>query len=267
MGGSAGGLEAFGQFFAHMPADTGMAFVLVPHLDPTHKALLAELLQRSTPMKVTEVEDAVPVRPNAVYVIPPNADLSILHGKLHLLEPSVPRGLRMPIDFFFRQLAVDRQEKAIGIVLSGMGTDGTLGLKAIKENSGLVMVQDPASAKYDGMPRSAINSGLVDIVATAEELPARLIQYLAHTPALPQEPSPVGEESTASLQKVFVLLRAHTGNDFSCYKRTTILRRLERRMSVHQFDDLPRYVRFLREQPQEIDLLYKELPTFRRSGL
>jgi chemotaxis methyl-accepting protein methylase/transcriptional regulator with PAS, ATPase and Fis domain len=259
MGGSAGGLEAFGQFFAHMPPDTGMVFVLVPHLDPTHKALLAELLQRSTPMKVTEVEDAVQIRRNTVYVIPPNADLSILHGKLHLLEPTAPRGLRMPIDFFFRQLAVDQQEKAIGIVLSGMGSDGTLGLRAIKENSGLVMVQDPASAKYDGMPRSAINSGLVDIVATAEELPARLIQYLAHAPLLPQEPLPADEQSAALLQKVFVLLRARTGNDFSCYKRTTILRRLERRMSVHQLDSLAHYVRFLREHPQEVDLLYKEL--------
>jgi chemotaxis methyl-accepting protein methylase len=259
MGGSAGGLEAFGQFFAHMPPDAGMAFVLVPHLDPTHKALLAELLQRSTPMKVAEVEDGVLVRPNAVYVIPPNADLSILHGKLHLLEPAAPRGLRMPIDFFFRQLALDQQEKAIGIVLSGMGSDGTLGLRAIKEHGGLVMVQDPASAKYDAMPHCAINSGLVDLVAMAEELPARLIQCLAHTPVLPQEPLPTDEGSVASLQKVFVLLRAHTGNDFSCYKRTTILRRIERRMSVHQLDSLARYVRFLREYPQEVDLLYKEL--------
>jgi chemotaxis methyl-accepting protein methylase len=259
MGGSAGGLEAFGQFFAHTRPDTGMAFVLVPHLDPTHKALLAELLQRSTQMKVAEVEDGIQVRPNAVYVIPPNADLSILHGKLRLLEPAAPRGLRMPIDFFFRQLALDRQEKAVGIVLSGMGSDGTLGLRAIKENSGLVMAQDPASAKYDAMPRSAINSGLVDIVATAEELPARLIQCLTHKPVLPSEPLLADEESGSALEKVFVLLRAHTGSDFSCYKRTTILRRIERRISVHQLGSLPRYVRFLREYPQEVDLLYKEL--------
>ena len=186
MGGSAGGLEAFEQFFSKMPADSGMAFVLVPHLDPTHKALLAELLQRSTKMKVVEVKDGMDVRPDAVYVIPPNADLSILHGKLHLLEPSTPRGTRMPIDFFFRQLALDQHDKAIGIVLSGMGSDGTQGIRAIKENFGLVMVQDPGSAKYDAMPRSAINTGLADYVAPVGDLPVKLVQYVTHAPRPPK---------------------------------------------------------------------------------
>ena len=168
------------------PPDTGLAFVLVPHLEPTHKGMMPELLGRHTKMKVVEAEDGMEVQPNHVYVIPPNADLAILHGKLQVLEPAAPRGLRMPIDFFFRQLAADQKEKAIGIILSGMGSDGTLGLKAIKENFGMAMVQDPASAKYDGMPRSAINTGLVDYVAPAEELPAKLIQYVNHTPRPPK---------------------------------------------------------------------------------
>ena len=259
MGGSAGGLEAFEQFFSHLPPDTGLAFVLVPHLEPTHKGMMPELLGRHTKMKVVEAEDEMDVRPNHVYVIPPNADLAILHGELQVLEPAAPRGLRMPIDYFFRQLAADQKEKAIGIILSGMGSDGTLGLKAIKENSGMAMVQDPASAKYDGMPRSAVNTGLVDYVAAAEELPAKLLQYVNHIPRPPADRDRSEGEASAALQKVFVLLRAHTGNDFSCYKNNTIIRRIERRMSVHQFDSLPRYVRFLQETPQEIELLYKEL--------
>ena len=259
MGGSAGGLEAFGQFFSHLPPDTGLAFVLVPHLEPTHKGMMPELLGRHTKMQVVEAEDGMEVQPNHVYVIPPNADLAILHGKLQVLEPAAPRGLRMPIDFFFRQLAADQKEKAVAIILSGMGSDGTLGLKAIKENLGMAMVQDPASAKYDGMPRIAINTGLVDYVASAEELPAKLVQYVHHVPR-PSADRDLPEGGTVRrAEKVFVLLRAHTGNDFSCYKKNTISRRIERRMSVHQFDSLPRYVRFLQENPQEVELLYKEL--------
>ena len=261
MGASAGGLEAFEQFFSHLPPDTGLAFVLVPHLEPTHKGMMPELLGRHTRMPVVEVEDGIKVRPNCIFVIPPNADLSILHGKLQVLEPVAPRGQRLPIDFFFRHLAADQKEKAIAIILSGMGSDGTLGLKAVKEKLGMVMVQDPASAKYDSMPRSAINTGMADYIAAAQELPAKLIQYVTHAPAAPEEqvPAEAEAEPTAAMEKIFVLLRAHTGNDFSCYKKSTIDRRIERRMSVHQFDSLPRYVRFLQENPQETELLYKEL--------
>jgi two-component system CheB/CheR fusion protein len=259
MGASAGGLEAFEQFFSHLPSDTGLAFVLVPHLEPTHKGMMPELLGRHTKMPVVEVEDGMKVQPNHVYVIPPNADLAILHGKLQVLEPVAPRGQRMAIDFFFRHLAADQKEKAIGIILSGMGSDGTLGLKAIKENLGMVMVQDPASAKYDSMPRSAINTGMADYIAAAQELPAKLVQYFTHAPAAREKHVPAEGEPTSALEKVFVLLRAHTGNDFSCYKNSTVGRRIERRMSVHQFDSLPRYVRFLQENPQEVELLYKEL--------
>ena len=259
MGGSAGGLEAFEQFFSHLPADTNLVFILVPHLEPTHKGMLPELLGRRTTMPVVEVEDGMRVQPNHVYIIPPNADLSILHGKLQVLEPLVARGRRTPIDFFFRHLAADQRNKAIGIVLSGMGSDGTLGLKAIKENFGMVMAQDPASAKFDSMPRTAIGTGMVDYIAAAQDLPAKLVQYVAHLPTAREETVPPAGEPTAALEKVFVLLRRHTGNDYSCYKKTTIQRRIERRMSVHQFNSLRRYVRFLQENPQEIELLSKEL--------
>jgi two-component system CheB/CheR fusion protein len=236
-----------------------MAFVLVQHLEPTHKGMMPELLGRQTKMRVVQAQDGMQVQPNCVYVIPPNADLAILHGKLQVLEPAAPRGLRTPIDFFFRHLAADQKEKAIGIILSGMGSDGTLGLRAIKEQLGMAMVQDPASAKYDGMPRSAIGTGMADYVASAQELPAKLIQYTTHLPAVAEQGVMVEEEPSSALGKVFVLLRAHGGNDFSCYKKNTIDRRIERRMGVHQFNSLARYVRFLQENPQEVELLNKEL--------
>jgi two-component system CheB/CheR fusion protein len=259
IGASAGGLEAFEQFFAGLPPDTGLAFVLVPHLEPTHRGMMPELLARHTKMRVVEAGDGMEVEPNCVYIIPPNADLAILHGKLQVLEPVAPRGLRTPIDLFFRHLAEDQKERAIGIILSGMGSDGTLGVRAIKEQFGMVMVQDPASAKYDGMPRSAINTGIVDYVASAEELPVKLTQYIHHAPPpLKDRELPEAEPPTA-LQKVFVLLRTRKANDFSCYKTSTVNRRIERRMGVHQFDSLSRYARFLHENPQEVELLYKEL--------
>ena len=150
-----------------MPPDTGMAFVLVSHLDPTHKSILSELIRSYTRMQVKEVEDAMLVAPNTIYVIPPDRDMALMHGKLHLMEPSAPRGLRQPIDFFFRSLSQDKQEKAIAIVLSGTGTEGTLGLREVKGQGGMVMVQDPETAKYNGMPRSAIGTGLVDYVSAS----------------------------------------------------------------------------------------------------
>src|ERR1035441_9661191 len=184
IGASAGGLEALELFLKNVPAGSGMAFVIVQHLDPTHKGMLAELLQGVTPMKVMQVKDRIRVRPDRVFVIPPNKDLSILHGVLHLLHPVAPRGLRLPIDFFFRSLADDAEERSIGVILSGMGADGTLGLKAIKAKAGVVFAQDPASAKFDGMPRSAVHAGLADIVAPVEALPGRIIAYLHHVPLL-----------------------------------------------------------------------------------
>jgi two-component system CheB/CheR fusion protein len=259
IGASAGGLEALERFLRNVPEASGMALVIVQHLDPTHKGVMPELLQRATPMRVIQVKDRTKVQPNCVYVIPPNKDMSILHGILHLLDPGTPRGLRLPIDFFFRSLAQDQQERSVGVILSGMGSDGTLGLKAIKEKAGVVFVQDPDSAKFDGMPRSAIDAGLGDVVALVEELPAQIIAVLHHLPPL-LKPAPTLESKTLSaIDKICILLRTQTGHDFSLYKSSTIHRRIERRMGVHQIGKIADYVRFLQENPHELELLFKEL--------
>ncbi|MGO9443783.1 MAG: chemotaxis protein CheB [Thiobacillaceae bacterium] len=259
IGASAGGLEALEQFLSHVPEHSGMAFIVIQHLDPTRKAIMSELLQRVTGMAVGQAGDGMKIQPNAVYIIPPNKDMSILHGSLHLLDPVEPRGQRQPIDFFFRALADDRRELAIGVILSGMGSDGTLGLKAIKEMGGLVLVQDPASAKFDGMPRSAVNTGLADIVTAAEALPGRLIAACSHpNPHHPSDTSLEGA-SHGALEKIVILLRTQTGNDFSLYKRSTMYRRIERRMGIHQINRITAYVRYLQENPGELDLLFKEL--------
>ncbi len=218
MGGSAGALEAFEQFFTSMPPDSGLAFVLVPHLDPTHKGMMPELLQRFTRMQVMQAEDGMKVLPNCVYVVPSNKEMSILHGALQLLDPSAPRGLRLPIDFFFRHLAEDQKERAICVILSGMGTDGTLGLKAVKEKLGIAMVHDPESAKFDGMPRSAIETGLVDFVAPPRELATKLVEFVRHSSVIIHRVTTVEEKKLSALQKIFVLLRSQTGHDFSFYK-------------------------------------------------
>ncbi|MFZ2405131.1 MAG: chemotaxis protein CheB, partial [Methylobacter sp.] len=178
IGASAGGLEALEQFFSHMPDNMGIAFIVIQHLDPNHKGMMPELLQRTTAMTVLQAQNRMTIKPDCVYVNPPNKELSILRGTLYLLDPVVPRGLRLPIDNFFNSLAEDRHEQSIGILLSGMGSDGTLGLRAIKEKSGLVLVQHPADAKYDSMPRSVIDAGLADIIDAAAELPLHIVNYL-----------------------------------------------------------------------------------------
>jgi two-component system CheB/CheR fusion protein len=259
IGASAGGLEALEQFLGHVPAGSGMAFVIVQHLDPTHKGIMPELLQRVTGMKVVQVKDRTKVQPDCVYVIPPNKDMSILHGVLHLFAPSAPRGLRLAIDFFFRSLALDLQEHSVGVILSGMGSDGTLGLRAIKEKAGVVLVQEPATAKFDGMPRSAVDAGLADIVAPADELPGKILAYLQHTPLTAQTAVDAEDKSHSALEKTVILLRAHTGHDFSHYKLNTLYRRIERRMGIHQIRKMSAYVRYLQENSQELDLLFKEL--------
>ena len=259
IGTSAGGLEALEHFLGHVPKNSGMAFVIVQHLDPTRKGIMPELLQRNTGMRVIQVKDRTFVQPNCVYVIPPNKDMSILHGVLHLLEPASPRGLRLPIDFFLRSLAQDRQEHSIGVILSGMGSDGTLGLRAIKEKGGVVLVQDPATAKFDGMPRSAIDSGLADIVAPVDDLPGRIIAYLQRTPLRHTPEQALEDKTQSALEKAIILLRTHTGHDFSLYKKNTFYRRIERRMGIHQITKIADYVRYLQENSQELDLLFKEL--------
>ena len=262
IGASAGGLEALEAFLGHVPDRSGMAFIVIQHLDPTRKGMMPELLQRATAMPVVQARNRMKVKPDSVYVIPPNRDLSILHGTLYLLEPVAPRGLHLPIDIFFRALADDWRENAICVILSGMGSDGTLGLHAIKENGGLILAQDPATAKFTSMPQSAIDTGLVDIVAAAEELPQCIAEYLRHVPQAVlgpavQQPETVAQKS--AFDKICILLRARTGNDFSLYKKSTVYRRVERRMALHQIDRIAHYANYLRENPQEVDLLFKEL--------
>ena len=259
IGCSAGGLNALEKFFTHAPADSGMAFVVVQHLAPSHESTLPELLQRFTRMTVVEAGDGMRIKRNCVYVIPPNKDLSLLHDTLHLLDPPEPRGLRLPIDFFLKSLAQDRKDQAIGIVLSGMGSDGMFGLRAIKEKAGLALAQEPASASADSMPHAAIEAGVVDIIALPEELPARIAAFLGH-PAAGRRAESAGETPIQSdLEKVVILLRDRSGADFSLYKTNTLARRIERRVALHQIDGMAAYVRYLRENPQEIDLLFKEL--------
>ena len=257
IGASAGGLEALEQFFTNMPKDSGMAFVVIQHLDPDHVGMMPELLQRTTVMNVSQVTDNLKVKPNHVYVIPPNRSISILNGCLHLFEPTEKRGLRLPIDIFFRSLADNQQEKSIGIILSGMGSDGSLGLKAIKEKNGIVLVQDPLTAKFDGMPNSAIASVNVDIKAEANELPAKLISLLKFIPAISQI-TVIADSHKTNIDKIVILLRTQTGHDFSFYKKNTLYRRIERRMVIHQIDKIANYVRFLQDNPNELDILFKE---------
>jgi two-component system CheB/CheR fusion protein len=259
IGASAGGLEALELFLKNVPAQSGMAFVIVQHLDPLHKGNLVALLQRDTRMPVLEVKDRQRVEADHTYVIPPGKDLSILGGVLHLMPQAHPRGLNLPIDLFFRALAQDQQERSIGVILSGMGSDGTLGLRAIKEKAGAAFVQSMESAKFDGMPRSAIDAGLADVVAPVEELPPKIVAYRQHALHIRPSDEPLEEKSKGALEKVFILLRSHTGNDFSYYKKSTVYRRIERRMGLHQIDKLTNYVRYLRENPREIELLFREL--------
>lgn len=258
IGASAGGLEALEQFLSHVPAKSGMAYVVIQHLDPTQKGFLTELLQRITKMDVHLAEDRMPVVPNSVYVIPPNKSMSILKRRLLLFDPIETRGLRLPIDFFFRSLAEDCKEAGIGVILSGMGSDGSTGIKAIKENNGIVMVQEPSTAKFDSMPRNAIDAVLPDIVAPAHELHEKLIGFLKYIPAVEADQEIEIKDRTA-LEKILILLRLHTGNDFLMYKKNTLYRRIERRMNVHKIDKIATYVHFLQENPKEIDILFKEL--------
>jgi chemotaxis methyl-accepting protein methylase len=259
IGASAGGLEALEQFLRRVPVGSGMAFAIVQHLDPTHKGIMPELLQRATGMKVSQVRDRMRVRPDCVYVIPPNRDMTILHGVLHLFDPAAPRGLRLPIDLFLRSLAQDQKQHSIGVILSGMGSDGTLGLRAIKEMAGLTVVQDPATAKFDSMPRNAIEAGLADIVAPVDELPEKILACLQRTPLTAGTEVAMEDKTQSALEKVVVLLRAQTGHDFFLYKRNTLYRRIERRMSIHRINKMADYVRYLQENSQELDLLFKEL--------
>jgi two-component system CheB/CheR fusion protein len=259
IGASAGGLEALEQFLRHVPQHPNCAFVLVQHLDPAHRGMLVELLARMTSLQVVEATDGARVEPEHLYVIPPGKDMSLLHGTLHLLPQVTSRGRVLPIDFFFRSLAQDQGERAIGVILSGMGSDGTLGVRAIKEAAGATFVQSPESAKFDGMPRSAIDAGLADVVAPVEELPGRIFSYRDHAAFMGGTTEARQIDAAAAIEKICVLLREYSGNDFTLYKRSTIYRRIERRMGLHQIDGFPSYLRLLRENPRELELLFEEL--------
>ena len=262
IGASAGGLAAFEAFFSGIPAVTepNMAFVLVQHLAPDHKSILTDLIQRYTRMQVSEVEDGMVVRPNCAYIIPPGRDMSFLNGSLQLQEPSAPRGQRMPIDFFFRSLARDQGESAICVVLSGTGHDGTLGVRAIKGEGGMAMAQSPNSTEYDGMPKSAIATGLIDYELPPAEMAVQLMAYAAHPfTGLSKIASSMQAKDENTRKTIFNVLRNETGHDFSQYKPSTINRRLARRMAIRQLETMDDYVKYLRQTPAEVRALFSDL--------
>ncbi len=257
IGGSAGGLEAMEEFFRHIPANSGIAFVVVSHQHAGHVSLLPSLLGRCTAMPVVEAMDGVEVEANHVCVAPGGINLAIMHGTLHFMEPALQERVPLPIDYFFRSLAEDQKQRAVGIILSGTGTDGTVGLRAIKAGSGMTIAQEPQSAKYQGMPRSAITAGVVDVVQPADQMSEPLLAYARSlTTAASSLPE---REVSQTLQKIFILLRNRTGNDFVLYKESTIHRRIERRMNVHQIANMRQYLRFVQSNPSELDALFQEL--------
>ncbi|MDO7711485.1 MAG: chemotaxis protein CheR, partial [Pseudomonadota bacterium] len=234
IGASAGGLEALETFFKSMPDNSGISFVVIVHLDPHHASILPELLQRSTSLDVITISDNTKIQPNTVYVIPPNHNVSILNGKLQLLNFPEPRTGNLPIDVFFSALAQDQGDNAVAIILSGTGSDGSQGLKEIKAVNGLVISQDELSARYDGMPRNAIATKMVDFVLSPDKMPEKLIQYSRQT----NHPELINIEGKKhhlhdTLQQIILLIHRNTGHDFSLYKKNTLFRRIERRMYIH----------------------------------
>jgi len=263
VGASAGGLKAFTQLLQHLPSDTGMAFVLVQHLDPKHVSILPELLAKATKMTVSEVKDGMPVEPNHVYVIPSNVNMAVFHGILNLMPRTEIRGMHMPIDYFLRSLAEDQGGKAIGVILSGTASDGALGLKEIKAAGGITFAQDPGLAEYDGMPRSAIAAGVVDFILSPENIANELARIGRHPyitrPKAAEEAKLLPEAGGDLMSKIFLLLRRATGVDFTYYKQTTIKRRITRRMVVNKLDKLEDYVRYLQDNPAEVEALYQDI--------
>lgn len=257
IGASAGGLEAMEAFFRHMPPGSGMAFVVVSHQHAGHVSLLPSLLSKCTAMPVLEAKDGMAVEANGVYMAPGGIQLAILHGILHFMDAPAKERVPLPIDYFFRSLAEDQKQRAVGIVLSGTGSDGTVGLRTIKAESGLTIAQEPQSAKYQSMPRSAIDAGVADVVQPVEKMAESLRAYArGRTTSVTLRPA---GEASQPLHKIFILLRDRTGNDFARYKENTIHRRIERRMNVHQIDNLKQYLRFLQANPHELDALFQEL--------
>jgi two-component system CheB/CheR fusion protein len=262
IGASAGGLEAFSELLHHLPEKTGMAFVLVQHLDPKHGSVLQEILSRTTKIPVTEVIQGVVVQPDHAYVIPANANLSIKNGMLQLASRMLTRGRHMPIDDFFRSLAENAGQQAIGVILSGTASDGTEGCRAIKAAGGITFAQDEESAKYDSMPRNAVNAGCVDFILSPKDI-ARELGGISQHPYVARVMSPEVEGFQgmvgSDLNALFGLLRESTGVDFTNYKHTTLQRRIRRRMVVHKIEKLKEYLRFIGRRPEELDELYRDL--------
>jgi two-component system CheB/CheR fusion protein len=259
IGASAGGLDAYKKFFAAMPPDSGIAFVLVPHLDPAHESLMVELLARHTTMPVVEAKNDMPVEANHVYIIPPNKYMTIGGGVLRLTGPVERHTSQTSIDLFLRSLADDRQDRSICIILSGTGSHGSLGLKAVKAAGGMAMVQDPATAAYSRMPQSAVATGLADYVLPVEQMPEALVKYVRHGyvdggPGIEAAP-----EAADHLIQVLALLRARSKFDFRAYRKKMLTRRIERRMGLNHLDSIPEYVTFLRDHPEELNQLVKDL--------
>ncbi|MFD0992433.1 chemotaxis protein CheB [Tenacibaculum geojense] len=258
IGASAGGLEALKVFFDNVPADFNHALVIIQHLSPDYKSLMAELLSRNTDLPIQEAEDGMKVLPGHVYLIPAKKNMTFVAGKLQLTDKPLGSGLNLPIDIFFKSLAENQGKKAIGIVLSGTGSDGTRGIRAIKELGGMVMVQNPQDAKFDGMPNSAIATGLVDYILPTSDIPVELLNFINH----PKSNADEEEERKFLIDKDFnrVLAFVHkkTGIDFSSYKPPTLIRRIIRRMSVNQVDTIAHYLNYLYENNEEAEILYRE---------
>ena len=259
VGASAGGLEAIESFFSHMPPESGLGFVVIQHLSPDYKSLMVELLSKKTLMPVHRAEDGMRVLPNHVYLIPPKKNLTIFHGKLLLSEQDHSKGVNLPIDVFLRSLAEDQSEKAVAIILSGTGSDGARGVRAIKEYGGMVMVQSEESAKFDGMPRAAVATGLVDFVLPPDQMPGQLLSFAKHPYITKAERSETLLSDEQGLTRIFAILREKCKVDFTFYKPSTVTRRIERRMTINQTDDIKEYVAFLASRPGEVAALYREL--------
>src|SRR5262245_28485775 len=261
IGASAGGLNALREFFRNVTDDSGLAYVVVMHLSPEHESHLANLLQPHSRMQVLQVTETTPLKANCVYVIPPNANLSAIDTHLRLTALEEQRGQRAPIDHFFRTLAQTHDGHAIGVILTGTGSDGTLGTKEIKLRGGLTVVQDPNEAEYDGMPQSAIATGFVDLVLPVGSIPSAVLRFARTEPRLPiaQDGEALEVDHRVLLQKVFAQVRARTGRDFTRYKRSTIMRRIQRRMQLRYIEELDRYVEYLRQSPDEVRALSDDL--------
>ncbi|MGM0418591.1 MAG: chemotaxis protein CheB [Thermodesulfobacteriota bacterium] len=258
IGASAGGLEALELFFQNMPLNTKTAFIVVQHLSPDYKSYMVELLEKKTELQVHRAEDGMEVFADNIYLIPPKKNMTIFHGKLILTEQDHSRGINLPIDIFLKSLAADKKEKAIGIILSGTGSDGMQGVRNIKEAGGIVIVQNEQSAKFDGMPRSAVSTGLADLVVSPDQMPEALVSIAAQNfNDLPGKNFIKKDED--NLTKIFSLLRSLFKTDFTFYKHSTVIRRIERRISINRLNDIDEYVNFINENKTEALTLYKEL--------